>query len=231
MFDWVGAVSSGDIHYTVCAKCDAIARLSSPTCVRRQYKLQTLVNAILHTFCVESGVVENILACINVYPALAVNRIDFRPRSVFRVPYPTDTRTHGAAEHGEAISPFSASSSFSLHQDECVVVSRKALVGATVGVAAFVKLDGLCTQCDLFGCWRDESLCVGITSADRALRVVDPFEEVLIEPFQQCSNYAIFMCPSWLQIHAGSSSLEHRRFILSFSVYPFQRYGTHGFVQ
>ena len=67
-----------------------------------------------------------------MYPTLSVNGVDFGEDVVFGVPYPADSRSHGPAEHAEAVGPFANTTAAGLEQHKGVVVSRITFVLAAL---------------------------------------------------------------------------------------------------
>jgi hypothetical protein len=152
--------------------------------------------------CVQKRLIPDLFNGIDVYPALSVLTVYLGPDVVFAVPYPADSAADCTTQHAEAVGPLTNTSSPCLEKDESITVAREAFVSLALSVGALVNLDTVGAT-GLFvrkrGSHADgDSGCVACT----ALGVVNPLEEVTLEPLHESSDDTVLVAPSGLRVRS-----------------------------
>jgi hypothetical protein len=152
--------------------------------------------------CVEKRLIPDLFNGIDVHPALSVLTVYFGPDVVFAVPYPTNSAADCTTQHAEAVGPFTNTSSSCLKKDKGITVARETFVSLALSVGALVDLDTVGTT-GLFvrkrGSHTDGD---GGRVACTALGVVDPLEEVTLEPLHQSSDNTVLVAPGRLGVRS-----------------------------
>lgn len=185
------------------------------------------------TLSIEQRLVPDLFYGVDVYPTLAMFAVDFGPDVVLTVPDPADAATDCATQHAEAVGPLADTALSGVQQDEGVVVAGEALKGLAVGVGALVELDPVSATSLLVGDGCDHAVGDGGGVACGALWVVDPLEEVSLEPAHESSHNAVLVGPGRLRVWAQRGGLgeEKVRLLLGVVVDALKRDDTKGFVK
>lgn len=152
--------------------------------------------------CVQERLVPDLFNGIDVHPALTVLTVYFGPYVVLAVPYPADSAADCTAQHTEAVGPLTNTSSSCLEEDKSVTVAGEALVSLALGVGALVDLDTVGTTGLLI---RKRSRHANGNSgcmAGTTLGVVDPLEEVALEPLHKSSDDTVLVTPGRLGVRS-----------------------------
>jgi len=152
--------------------------------------------------CVEKRLIPDLFNGIDVHPALAVLTVYFGPDVVFAVPYPTNSAADCATQHAEAVGPLTDTSSSCLKEDESVTVAREAFVSLALSVGALVNLDTVGTTGLFIRKRSSHANGDGGCMACTALGVVDPLEEVTLEPLHKSSDDTILVTPGRLGVRS-----------------------------
>jgi hypothetical protein len=152
--------------------------------------------------CVKKRLIPDLFNGVDVHPALSVLTVYFGPDVVFTVPYPTNSAADCTTQHAEAVRPLTNTSSSCLEKDKGITVAREAFVSLALSVGALVDLDTVGTT-GLFirkrsGHANSNSGCVACT----ALGVVDPLEEVTLEPLHKSSDNTVLVAPGRLGVRS-----------------------------
>lgn len=148
--------------------------------------------------CVEKRLVPSLFDGVDMDPALAVFAVNLGPDVVLAVPNPTDSATNCTTQHAEAVGPFTYTSSPCLEQDEGVAVARESLMSLALGVGALVEFDTVGATGMLIGKRGDHAYSDGRSVACTAFGVVNPLEEVALEPLHQSPDYTVLIAPGGL---------------------------------
>lgn len=152
--------------------------------------------------CVQKRLVPDLFNGIDVHPALTVLTIYFGPYVVLAVPYPADSAADGTAQHAEAVGPLTNTSSSCLKEDESVAVAGEAFVSLALSVGALVDLDTIGTTGLLVGKRSGHADGNSGCMAGTTLGVVDPLEEVALEPLHKSSNDTVLVAPGRLGVRS-----------------------------
>jgi hypothetical protein len=152
--------------------------------------------------CVQKRLIPDLFNGINVHPALSVLTVYLGPDVIFAVPYPTDSAADCTTQHAEAVGPLANTSSSCLEEDESVTVAREAFVGLALSVGTLVNLDTVGTT-GLFIRKRSSHAdgdggCMACTT----LGVVNPLEEVTLEPLHKSSDDTVLVAPGRLRVRS-----------------------------
>ena len=113
------------------------------------------------TFRIHAGLVPDLLTSINMYPPLVMLGVDLGPAIVVRAQCPDESnaRTHCAAQHAEAVGPFTNATSSCLEQGPNIPIPWEALVSPTIAGRTLVELNPSSTTYSLVFQRRCEAAC------------------------------------------------------------------------
>ena len=142
-----------------------------------------------------------------MYPSLPVDTVDFGPDVIFAIPDPSHPAANGSAKHAEAICPLAHTTAPGVKKDKSVVVAGESLVCLTMRVRATIQLYSVCATGLLVGQGSRHSTRDGRRAASRAFRVIDPFEEIPLEPAHQRDDHTVLVSPGRLCVWAERGGL------------------------
>lgn len=152
--------------------------------------------------CVQKRLIPDLFNRIDMYPALSVLTVYLGPDVVFAVPYPADSAADCTTQHAEAVGPLTNTSSSCLKKDESVTVAREAFVSLALSVGALVNLDTVGTTGLFIRKRGSHANGNGGCMACTALGVVDPLEEVMLEPLHKSSDDTVLVAPGRLRVRS-----------------------------
>lgn len=152
--------------------------------------------------CVQKRLIPDLFNRIDMYPALSVLTVYLGPDVVFAVPYPADSAADCTTQHAEAVGPLTNTSSSCLKKDESVTVAREAFVSLALSVGALVNLDTVGTTGLFIRKRGSHANGNGGCMACTALGVVDPLEEVTLEPLHKSSDDTVLVAPGRLRVRS-----------------------------
>ena len=158
--------------------------------------------------CVEKRLIPDLFNGIDMHPALSVLTVYFGPDVVFTVPHPTNSATDCATQHAEAVGPLTNTSSSCLKKDESVTVAREALVSLALSVGALVNLDTVGTTGLFIRKRSSHADGDGGCMACAALRIVDPLEEMTLEPLHESPDDTVLVTPGRLGVRSQRCGLS-----------------------
>ena len=152
--------------------------------------------------CVQKRLIPDLFDGIDVHPALAVLTVYLGPDVVFAVPYPADSAADCTTQHAEAVGPLTNTSSSCLKKDKGVTVTREAFVSLALSVGALVDLDTVGTTGLFIRKRGSHANGNGGCMACTALGVVNPLEEVTLEPLHESSDDTVLVAPGRLGVRS-----------------------------
>ena len=150
--------------------------------------------------CVQTWLIPDLFDGIDVHPALSVLTVYFGPDVIFAVPYPTHSTADCTAQHAEAVGPLTNTSSSCLEKDESIAVAGEAFVSLALSVGTLVDLDTVGTTGLLVRKRSSHSYGDSGCMACTALGIVDPLEEVTLEPLHESPNDTVLVAPGRLGV-------------------------------